>query len=452
MREALTGWGRTASTTAEVFSAPGTEEIMDLFAACPARGVLARGLGRSYGDAAQNAGGVVVSTEALQHVAWVDEEAGVLRVGAGMTLGTLIGIIVPRGWFVPVSPGTSAVSIGGAIAADVHGKNHHADGTFCSHVTALKLATPTGVHEVTAACDPELFWATAGGLGLTGIILEATLALLPIETSRMRITTTPARDLDEAMSGLTSADAAHRYSVAWVDALARGRHLGRAVLSRGDHARRRDLPAASSSHPLGLPAQRGPGPALLPPGLLNRGAVRAFNEVWFRKAARPATTLQSLGQFFHPLDAVGGWNRLYGAGGLIQYQFAVPFGAESVVAAVLQAAEAIRLPAFLAVLKRFGAANPAPLSFPIPGWTLALDMPARADGLAGWLDAMDELVAAAGGRVYLVKDARLRPEILRTMYPGLDAWKATRRRVDPGGMLRSDLARRLGLVDEGARP
>jgi decaprenylphospho-beta-D-ribofuranose 2-oxidase len=452
MHEALTGWGRTTCTTADVLSVPGTEEIMTLLASSPPRGVLARGLGRSYGDAAQNAGGVVVSTAALNHLAWVDEEAGLLRVGAGMRLGTLIGIIVARGWFVPVSPGTSAVSIGGAIAADVHGKNHHVDGTFCSHVTALVLATPTGIREVTPASDPDLFWATAGGLGLTGIILEATLALLPVETSRMRITTTTARNLDEAMSRLTSGDDAHRYSVAWVDALARGRHMGRAVLSQGDHARRRDLPSGASSHPFALPAGRGPGPAFLPPGLLNRATVCTFNELWFRKASVPGTRLQSLGQFFHPLDGVGGWNRLYGRGGLIQYQFAVPFGAESVVAEVLQRAGDLRLPIFLAVLKRFGAGNPGPLSFPIPGWTLALDMPARADGLAGWLDAMDELVASAGGRVYLVKDARLRPELLRAMYPRLDAWKASRRRVDPEGVLRSDLARRLGLVDEGARP
>lgn len=452
MREVLTGWGRTTCTTADVASAPGTEEIMALLAASPPRGVLARGLGRSYGDAAQNAGGSVVSIGALDHLAWVDEKAGILRVGAGMRLGTLIGILVPRGWFVPVSPGTSAVSIGGAIAADVHGKNHHVDGTFCSHVTALVLATPTGLREVSPSSDPELFWATAGGLGLTGIILEATLALLGVETSRMRITTTPARNLDEAMSRLTAGDEGHRYSVAWLDALARGRHLGRALLSRGDHARRRDLPPGSSPNPLALPAERGPGPAFLPPGLLNRATARTFNELWFRKASRPSTTLQSLGQFFHPLDAVGGWNRLYGRRGLIQYQFAVPIGAESVVEQVLQRAEAARLPIFLAVLKRFGAANPGPLSFPIPGWTLALDMPARTDGLAGWLDAMDELVAAAGGRVYLIKDARLRPELLGPMYPRLDEWKATRRRVDPEGVLRSDLARRLGLVDEGARP
>ena len=458
MPEALTGWGRTAPTVAELVRVPDAAAACRVLANPPPRGVLARGLGRSYGDAAQNAGGIVIATDALDDLAWVDEGAGLLRVGAGTSLGDIIRAVVPQGWWIPVSPGTAAVTVGGAIGADVHGKNHHADGSFCRYVTALTLATPTGVREVTPESDPELFWATAGGLGLTGIVLAATLRLVPVETSRLRVTTTRAAGLDEAMALLAAGDASHRYSVAWVDALARGRHLGRAVVSTADHARLRELPPAQQERPLALPRGRGAGPAVAPPGLLSRVTMRAFNALWYQKAgwSMPGSAgagepvLQTLAQFFHPLDAVGGWNRLYGPRGLVQYQFVVPFGAEAVVAAALERMAAAGVGSFLVVLKRFGPGDPGPMSFPMPGWTLALDAPARLDGLASCLDALDLLVAEAGGRVYLVKDARLRPDMLAAMYPGLEAWNAVRRRVDPEGVLRSDLGRRLGLVRAGA--
>ena len=442
--ETLTGWGRTAPTTADVVRPSDGGAVATALGAPGPRGAIARGLGRSYGDAAQNAGGTVVATTSLDHMTWVDEAAGLLAAGGGTSLDTVLRTLVPRGWFVPVSPGTRSVTVGGAIAADVHGKNHHADGSFASHITSLMLATPRGTIEVTPGGTPDLFWATAGGMGLTGVILSATIRMLPIETSSVRVVTERAPDLDDVMARMAAGDGAYRYSVAWIDCLARGRSLGRSVLTRGDHARVGELPAAARAHPLRFDAGIAVSVPAFVPGLVNRTTVRLFNEAWFLKA-RTGTSIEPISGFFHPLDAVAGWNRLYGPRGFVQYQFVVPFGAEEVVETALQRLSALRLPSFLGVLKRFGPADPGPLSFPIPGWTLALDLPARLHGLGAFLDTLDELVAANGGRVYLAKDARLRPDLLSHMYPRLGDWLAVRSQVDPDGVLQSDLARRLGL-------
>jgi decaprenylphospho-beta-D-ribofuranose 2-oxidase len=448
----LTGWGRTAPTRASVAHPATADEVAAALADPPQRGVIARGLGRSYNDAAQNAGGLVLDCTELATVRDVDLTGGVATVDGGVSLDLLMRQLVPLGWFVPVTPGTRHVTVGGAIAADIHGKNHHHDGTFGAAVERLTLQTPTGVRRVERDADKELFWATAGGMGLTGVVVDATIRLRPVETALMVVDTDRTPDLDTLLELMTSGDHAYEYSVAWLDCLARGARLGRGVLTRGRHARLDDVPAPKRSTARRFdPHTLLKAPPWTPAVLLNRASIAAFNELWFRKAPRHRTDeLQPLASFFHPLDGVEGWNRLYGTRGFVQYQFVVPFGAEDVVRRSLELLGAARCPSFFAVLKRFGPANPGPLSFPTAGWTLALDVPARVEGLGALLDAIDELVVAAGGRVYLAKDARVRPELVPVMYPRLDEWRDARAAVDPEGVLTSDLARRLRLL-EGPR-
>jgi len=289
-------------------------------------------------------------------------------------------------------------------------------------------------------------------------VLAAEVGVRPVETSRMRVDTERAADLG-ALMALMAGDDAYTYSVAWIDLLARGRSMGRSVLTRGEHDRLDELPPGRRSDPLGFAAkERLRAPARVPSGLMNPLSVRAFNEAWFRKAPRVRRDeLQSLAAFFHPLDGVADWNRLYGGRGLTQYQLVVPDGAERELEHCVDRISAAGAASFLAVLKRFGPANPAPLSFPLPGWTLALDLPAD-PALAPLFRDLDEVVAGAGGRVYLAKDARTDGATLRRMYPRLPELLAVKQRLDPDGVFRSDLSRRLGLTQpdrpapEGTRP
>ncbi|HZT67904.1 MAG TPA: FAD-binding oxidoreductase [Acidimicrobiales bacterium] len=446
--ELLTGWGRTAPTAAEVLRPRSPEEVSELLAAAGGRGVIARGLGRSYGDAAQNAGGAVIDTTGVDAPMEVDPDTGVARLGGGVSLDAVMRHALPRGWFVPVTPGTRQVTVGGAVAADIHGKNHHHDGSFATHVSALTLATPAGVRRL--GPDDELFWATAGGMGLTGVVTEAVVRLMPVETAYVWVDTDRTPDLDSTLALMAASDADYRYSVAWIDCLTRGASMGRSVLTRGDHASLDQLPQKARGAALSFSsAARLAAPPWAPAGLLNRLSIRAFNEAWYRKAPRRQRgRIHSIGSFFHPLDGVSGWNRLYGKRGFLQYQLVVPFGAEDALRRAVERLARGDCPSFLGVLKAFGPADPGPLSFPAPGWTLALDLPVGPPTLASLLDELDEVVAGAGGRVYLAKDSRLRPELVEKMYPRLGEWRAVRAAADPAGVLRSDLARRLGLLED----
>ncbi|HEX2384089.1 MAG TPA: FAD-binding oxidoreductase, partial [Acidimicrobiales bacterium] len=343
------------------------------------------------------------------------------------------------------------VTVGGAIAADVHGKNHHVDGSFANYVRSLRLAIPNGkVLDIGPDDDqqPDLFWATAGGMGLTGVILDATVSLLRIESNRVLVDTDRVRDLDTVVGMMEDSDDRYHYSVAWIDLMATGRSMGRSVLTRGDFAPLDALAPRHRGDPLHAPSRRVVPAPPAPPGLLNKATVRAFNEFVYRRAPRHRVAEpQSIPQFFYPLDIVDRWNRLYGPHGFLQWQSVIPFGHEATLRRVVEALSSEGVPSFLAVLKRFGAANPGPLSFPLPGWTLALDLPvAHGPELAVLLDDLDQEVVEAGGRVYLAKDSRLRPELVPAMYPRIDEWRSVRRTVDPDGLLCSDLSRRLHLI------
>ncbi|GII61473.1 oxidoreductase [Sphaerisporangium krabiense] len=438
----LTGWGRTSPTPATLVAPRTVAELAALVAGSPPRGLIARGLGRAYGDAAQNAGGLVADLTRLEPGWSLDPATGVVTASGGTSLHDLMTGLVPKGWFVPVTPGTRHVTVGGAVAADVHGKNHHLDSSFGAHLRSLTLLTADGTTRVLTPSD-ETFWATVGGMGLTGVVVEASFGCVPIETSRVRVEVTRTRDLDHTLEVMAATDDGHRYTVAWVDLLARGARTGRGVLTRGDHARRDEIPRARD--PLAFaPAARVAAPPWAPNGLLNRATVRAFNQAWYAKA-RERRVIQDIAPFFHPLDFMEGWNRMYGPRGFVQYQFAVPFGAEDVLRRVVSRLSADGVVSFVPVLKRFGPGTPGMLSFPLPGWTLALDVPAGLPGLARLLRVFDTWVAEAGGRLYLAKDSRMRAELLPVMYPRLAEWARIRQSLDPEGIFRSDLARRLGL-------
>jgi decaprenylphospho-beta-D-ribofuranose 2-oxidase len=456
----VAGWGGGPGAALSIVRPDGVESVR----ACielAANGAIARGMGCSYGDAAQLSGGLAIDSTLLKRME-LDPEAGTVTAQAGVTIGELLDALVPLGWMVPVVPGTQHVSVGGAIASDIHGKNHATAGTFGSHVEALSLLRADGELRELAPGSPDgLFEATVGGMGLTGVIVTARIRLRPVNGALLAVDTDQVGSLDDALAALREPGGPYR--VAWLDLLCS--RPGRGIVTRAEHvdsprAEHVDSPRSehvdsprsehvdspgAGAHP--TVQARAAVPRWWPAGALRPSTIRAFNALRYasaprRERARP----ESIGRHMFPLDALSAWPRLYGPRGLLQYQLAVPSGSEKVLELAIERLRAARVPCYLAVLKDFGPANGAPLSFPIRGWTLALDMPRAAPGLEPLLDGLDELVAEAGGRVYLSKDARLRPEAVQAMYPQLDQWRRVREQADPEGLWRSDLAVRTGLV------
>ncbi|CAN5767632.1 FAD-binding oxidoreductase [soil metagenome] len=446
-RTTLSGWGRAGSSAARLVAAP-PEAPPDL--ATQHRGTLARGMARSYGDAACNAGGVVIDMTSRGALRSFDTANGVVHVDAGATLDEVLRATVPHGWFLAVTPGTAMITVGGAIAADVHGKNHPAAGSFRDHLRGFTLLTADGDRRWVTPDDHDVFAATLGGMGLTGIVLDAEIALRRITTTQLRATVATTGDLDTTLEALDASTA--EYRVATLDLMRTDRQLGRGIVETADHADHADTADETDAHDAGgqsplrfAPQQRFTVPSGVPGGLLNRMSALAFTRLWFARAPRrPEHRLVDMSGFFYPLDAVGHWNRLYGPRGFVQYQFAVPTGHEDTLRSVAERFATARCPTFVAVLKRLGR-GAGMLSFPIDGWTMTADIPAGVDGLSALLDDCDALVAAAGGRVYLAKDGRLQAGRLAQMYPEVDRWRQVRDRLDPDGRWRSDLGRRLGL-------
>ncbi len=393
-------------------------------------------MGRSYGDAALNSGGALWD---MTGIGSIRVENGTMVADGGAVLSDVLEAIVPQGFFLPVTPGTKYVTVGGAIAADVHGKNHHVDGSLGEHVEHIRLLQADGQIVGLAPGDP-LFDATVGGMGLTGIILEARIRLLPSPSPAVVVDTLRTADLDETMATMADSDHRYRYSVAWIDLLARGTRRGRSVLTRAnlpDQA----IDAGDFSN-FQLPVSV---PDIVPGLVLNPLTMQAFNEAWYRKAPKDRSgEIQSFNRYFYPLDLVASWNRIYGRQGFVQYQIAVPDAEADTMRSVVDRLSAGRAGSFLVVLKRFGPGRGL-LSFPIPGWTLAVDIPARTRGLAELLDELDQMVVGSGGRTYLAKDARTRAALIPDMYPDLDRWRKLVDEADPERVFQSDLDRRLRL-------
>lgn len=434
MTATLSGWGRYPRLACRLVRAREPEQVVRLLGGggtpahdTPADGTLiARGNGRSYGDAALNPN-LTVSMLALDRLQEFDPETGLLTCEAGVLLADILAAFVPRGWFPPVVPGTKFVTVGGMIAADVHGKNHHRDGSIGTHVEALTLATPDGsALACSRAENSDLFHATIGGMGLTGVILSARLRLRPVATAFLLQETLAARDLAETLE-LFEASHGWPYNVAWIDGLASGAGRGRALLTRGRFMNRTSLPARAV--PLAWPRaheSRLRIPAAAPSALLNRAAAGLFNRLQYRRGAGSGTRLMHADRFFFPLDRLDEWHRLYGRRGFVQYQCVLPRGESAAgIAALLDRVGAARIGPYLAVLKLLGAAAEGLLSFPMEGYTLALDVPLRR-GTLPLLDELDEITHGCGGRVYLAKDARCKPHWIAQGYPRYAAFQASR--------------------------
>lgn len=434
----VSGWGRFPVVDSDVLRPRSFAAVGEAVSS----GTVARGNGRAYGDAAIGVARTVAMT-GFDRVRWFDPVTGLIRLEAGILLSDLIDTFGSRGFLPFVVPGTRFVSIGGAIAADVHGKNHHCEGGFGRYVDSLLLRTGQGeVIEASREQNSDAFFATVGGMGLTGIILEATMRLRRVETGWIRERVISASDLDAAMRALEASNAA-TYSVAWIDCVARGRDLGRSLIYLGEHAGRDELADGTDAFPVGKRSTLGV-PIDLPSMTLNRTSVRAFNELYYRMGARRAggSHVVSLYPYFFPLDSIAEWNRIYGKRGFLQHQCVIPeAGARAVLGEILDRVARRGEASFLAVLKKLGQGDGI-LSFPLPGYTLALDFPVKGD-ILNFLDEIDRLVVAAGGRLYLAKDARQSRATFAAGYPALQRFNAIRKSLDPAGNIRSKLSQRL---------
>ncbi len=437
----LHGWGRFPVIETELF-APRDENALRA-RVTEGTGLVARGNGRAYGDSAIGHA-FTVSMRHLNRMIAFDAATGQLVAEAGVILGDVVSAFLPRGWFPAVTPGTKFVTLGGAIAADVHGKNHHKEGSFAACVDWIDILGPGG--QITRA-DPgtELFEWTTGGMGLTGIILRAAIRLRPVESGWIRQTTLPAPTLAAAME-IFEASAEATYSVAWIDCLARGRDLGRSIVMLGEHASAAELPKKHRRSPLVTPKKRKITlPIDLPGFALNSLTVGAFNALYYRNGRRNAGEgYVDWDTYFYPLDAILGWNRIYGRKGFTQFQCALPLEAsEEGLRALLKAISSAGAGSFLAVLKRFGPQT-SRFSFPMEGYTLALDFPVSPRTLR-LLDRLDAITLDHGGRFYLAKDARMSAETLRRADPRVADFETMRRETGAAPRLASAQSERLAL-------
>jgi FAD/FMN-containing dehydrogenase len=405
-----------------------------------------RGNGRCYGDASLSS--ETINTLKYDKVLSFDKSNGILECQSGLTLDKILEFIVPAGWFLPVTPGTKFITVGGAVGSDVHGKNHHIDGSFSNHIVEMELILADGAITV---CSPsqntQLFEATCGGMGLTGLITRVKFRLKKIETSYIKQKQLKAKNLDEVIRMFDEYNH-YTYSVSWIDCLKKGEHFGRSILILGEHAKVDELPEKYKADPLKLPAKKSiPFPINLPSWVLNSFTVKLFNFLYYGKNfKKEINNVVSYEPFFYPLDAILNWNRGYGKKGFIQYQFVLPLSAKQGLVEILNRISDEGLGSFLAVLKVFGKQDSL-ISFPTEGYTLALDFPVR-KGLFEFLDELDKIVLKYGGRLYMSKDARMKPEVLKAGYPRLDEFRQILKQYNPKGKIRSTQSDRLLLTPQ----
>ncbi|MBQ6644763.1 MAG: FAD-binding oxidoreductase [Saccharopolyspora sp.] len=443
------GWARTAPTQARVLSTRDVEAIARAVRESDERGVIARGLGRSYGDPAQNAGGVVVDITPLDRIHDIDPDSALVDVDAGVSLDQLMKAALPYGLWVPVLPGTRQVTIGGAIANDIHGKNHHSAGSFGNHVVSMDLLTADGeVRTLTPdGAESELFWATVAGIGLTGILLRAKIRMTRTETAYFIADTDQTADLDETIALFDDgSDEKYTYSSAWFDSISTGSKLGRAAFGRGSLATVDQLPKKLRADPLKFDApQLLTLPDVVPPRLGNKLTFSTIGELYYRKTPkRGRDQIQNISAFYHMLDLIGEWSRAYGSQGFAQYQFSVPYGKEEDLKRIIRKIAHSGHVSFLNVIKKMGEGNRGLLSYPHPGWMVCLDFPI-VDGLSRFCTELDEEVLSLGGRLYTAKDSRTTAETFHKMYPRVEEFRKIRQSVDPRGVFASDMSRRLEL-------
>lgn len=441
--ELLSGWGRYPSADCRVERLR-TEAALKAVVASGSV-MIARGNGRAYGDSALNRDATLDMT-GFDHMLDFDSQTGVLTVEAGVLLGDIVEAFLPRGWFPPVTPGTKFVTVGGMIAADVHGKNHHRDGSFGGFVAWFDLLCADGeVRRCSVDDNADLFRFTIGGMGLTGVILRAAFRLIPVETAWIRQKMLPAAGLDQAIAHFEEASE-WTYSVAWIDCLATGTNLGRSLVMLGEHARLADLDFRRRAAPFATPPKRRLTVPVDAPGFaLNRYAVRAFNALYYRKGkASPGMSLVDWDSYFYPLDAIHGWNRIYGRRGFAQFQCVIPLAsARAGMAELLRTISAAGQGSFLAVLKRLGPQASA-FSFPMEGYTLALDFPVGTANLA-LLERLDAITLDHGGRFYLAKDARMSASTFERADGRIADMRAFRRAAGADSHFASLQSMRLGL-------
>jgi len=442
MKKQMANWGNypVVESNEEYFSFP--EQLQELLSRDAS--FIPRGNGRCYGDA--SLAQTTISTLKFDKILSFDKSTGVFECQSGLTLDQILEVIVPAGWFLPVTPGTKFITVGGAVASDVHGKNHHIDGSFSNHILEMEIVLASKESLVCSPqLHPDLFEATCGGMGLTGIISRVKFQLKKIGTSFIRQKQVKASNLEELIQ-LFDEYNHYTYSVAWIDCLKKGKDFGRSILMLGEHASLEDLNEKQKQNPLQLPKKKQINfPFNLPSWVLNSFTVKAFNFLFYQKnLKKEINNVIGYEPFFYPLDAILHWNRGYGKNGFVQYQFVLPLEAKKGLIEILNAISDKGLGSFLAVLKVFGKQESI-ISFPREGYTLALDFPVKS-GLLEFLDELDQIVLRYGGRLYMSKDARMKPEILRQGYPGLDRFKEIVRRYNPDGKIHSIQSDRLFLT------